>query len=146
MPEVLAGILSMADIALHAITQGEVYIETESGGSWSPTVWVDLPVTITVANVPEGAKALCLFQSSMRSDYAGKRFYLRCVVDDVPQLESVMTTESGGAGQYMPSACFAFVTGLAAGTHTFKVQAMCSTSTTASYWRNLRHVVAIMKR
>lgn len=146
MPEVLAGLLSMADIALHAITQGEVYIETESGGSWSSAVWVDLPVTITVTNVPEGAKALCLFQSSMRSDYLGKRFYLRCVVDGVPQLESVMTTESAGTGQYMPSACCAFVTGLAAGTHVFKVQAMCSTSASASYWRNLRHIVAIMKR
>ncbi|MGE5584038.1 MAG: hypothetical protein ACM309_00640 [Bacillota bacterium] len=146
MPEVLAGLLSMADIALHAITQGEVYIETESGGSWSSSVWVDLPVTITVANVPEGAKAFCLFQSSMRSDYLGKRFYLRCVVDDAPQLESVMTTESAGAGQYMPSACCAFVTGLAAGTHVFKVQAMCSSAATSSYWKNLRHIVAIMKR
>lgn len=146
MPEVLAGSLSMADIALHAITQGEVYIETESGGTWSPGTWLDLPVTITVDDVPGGAKALCLFQSSMRADNSGQRFALRCVVDGVPQLESNMTTESGGTGQYMPTACLAFVTGLSAGSHTFGVQAMCSSSATGSYWRGLRHVVAVMKR
>ncbi|MGE5594321.1 MAG: hypothetical protein ACM3X3_11680 [Betaproteobacteria bacterium] len=146
MPEVIAGILSVADIAVHAITQGEVYVASQSGGTWSPNVWVDLPVTITVPDVPEGAKALCLFQSSMRADYAGHVFYLRCVVDDAPQLESTMTTESSGTGQYMPAACCAFVTGLSAGTHTFKVQAMCDNSVTNSYWSALRHIVAIMKR
>lgn len=146
MPEVLAGVLSMADIALHAITQGEVYLETTSGGTWSPNSWVDLPVTITVDDVPEGAKALCLFQSSMRADTSGHRFSLRCVVDGTPQLESNMTTEGSDTGQYQASVCFAFVSGLSAGNHTFKIQSMCGSSTTSSYWRNLRHIVAVMKR
>ena len=146
MPQVLAGLLSMDDIALHAITQGEVYLSSSSGGTWSPGSWIDLPVTITVDDVPEGAKALCLFQSSMRANSYGQRFYLRCVVDGTPQLESTMSTEGEDVGQYQASVCFALVSGLSAGKHTFKIQAMCDSSTTSSYWRNLRHVVAIMKR
>lgn len=146
MPEVLAGILTMADIALHAITQGEVYLESTSGGTWSPGTWVELPVTITVDEVPEGAKALCLFQSSMRANTYGQLFYLRCVVDGDQQLESTMDTEGEDVGQYQASVCFAFVSELSAGEHVFTVQAMCSKSTTSSYWKNLRHVVAIMKR
>lgn len=146
MPEILAGSLSVADIALHAITRGEVYLASSGGGNWSPSVWIDLPVTITVDNVPEGAKALCLFQSSMRSPTTGRTFALRCVVDGVPYPESTMTSESDQTGRYTPSACFAFVSGLAAGTHVFKVQATCYAQASESYWENLRHVVAILKR
>ncbi len=146
MPEILAGVLSMADIALHAITQGEVYLSSSSGGTWSSGVWTDLPVTITVNDVPAGAKALCLFQSSMRTGYAGYRFRLRCVVDGVPQMDSQITTEGEMEGQYQPAVCLAFVNGLSAGKRVFKVQAMCEASVGGSYWRGLRHVVAIMKR
>lgn len=146
MPEVLAGVLSMADIALHAITQGEIYLASTSSGSWSADAWVDLPVTITVDDVPAGAKALCLFQSSMRSDYYGRAFYLRCVIDGVPQLESQIVTEGEMEGQYQPSVCFAFVSGLSAGKHAFKIQGKSNYTITGSYWRNLRHIVAIMKR
>ena len=146
MPQVLAGILTMADIALHAITQGEVYLETEASGDWSPGTWYDLPVTITVNNVPQGAKALALFNSSMRSGYTGNRFTLRHVIDGVAYPVSNMTTESDGGGRYTPTACMAFVSGLSAGTHTFKVQVTCNVSRTAATWTNLRHVVAVMKR
>ena len=146
MPQVLAGVLSMADIALHAITQGEVYLETTSGGTWSVNQWIDLPVTLEIDDIPENSKALCLFQSSMRANYSGTVFRLRCVVDGNAQLESSMTTEGEDVGQYQSSACFAFVSGLSAGKHVFKVQSMAGSSATSNYWRNLRHIVAIMKR
>ncbi len=147
MPQVLAGILTMADIALHAITQGEVYTESESEGTWAPGAWRSLPVTITVSDVPQGAKALILFNSSMRADYTGYIFFLRAVVDGVGYPESSITTESDGQlGRYVPSACIAFVPGLSAGTHTFEIQAMCNVPARGSHWTNLRHVVAIMKK
>ncbi len=146
MPQVLAGLLGMDNIALHAITQGEVYLETESGGSWSAGVWVDLPVTITVPNVPAGAKALSLFNSSMRSESTGHRFELRAVIDGAAYPLATITTESDGSGRYSPAACVAFVSGLSAGTHTFKVQARSAGNAARSYWSDLRHVVAVMKR
>lgn len=147
MPQILAGVLTMADIALHAITQGEVYIEAQRGGSWSSGQWVDLVgVNITVNNVPQGAKALVLFNSSMRSSTAGHRFSLRAVIDGVAYPEATVTTESDGTGRYMPAACMAFVSGLSAGSHTFKIQARSAGNASNSYWSNLRHVVAIMKR
>lgn len=147
MPSIIAGLLTMGDIALHAITRGEVYMESLDGGSWSAGVWRDLSgVTIEVDDVPEGAKALILFDASMRSQSTGHRFLLRAVMDGVAYPVSTVTTESDGTGRFMPAAYVAFIPELSAGSHVFKIQAQSAGTASQSYWANLRHIVAILKR
>ena len=99
--------------------RGSKYLEAESGGSWSAGVWVDLPVTITVPNVPAGAEAVNLFTSSMQANLTGNRFELRGVIDGAAYPLATIMTESDGGGRCSPAACVAFVSGLSAGAHTF---------------------------
>lgn len=144
MPSIIAGGLTLQDIALHAVTQGELYMVSTSGGDWDPNVWEDLPVTIAV-DVPEGAKALAVFNSSMQTR-TQHWFSLRNVIDGVAYPEASITPDEYWSNRYTPATTFAFVTDLAAGTHVFKVQARAGYVTSNAYWRNLRHVVAILKR
>lgn len=146
MPSIIAGGLTLQDISLHAVTRGELYVASSSGGDWDPDVWEDLPVAITVDDVPEGSMALSFFQASMKSKTVTRQFQLRCVWNDTPQMASIMRTEGRLSAQWMPSCTFAFITHLSAGTHEFRIQAQCSSTAVDFYWQGLRHVVAILKR